>query len=275
MLVCFLFVVALGIASGILWSKFTRKGTAQFSKYDKDHSTITVLNTDEVISKLSKISTINISNIQSKENRVDFLCKKNAYSINNENGTAYIEYDFSARDIILAIASKRLIKKIKFWKSVRKAMQINEIMDTLKSNCFSESKEYKKINLYAKAAAISLLVSCLVFALMGFAFGLSSTHDTAISEVKKAEFSYGVTYGELIDGYIRNAEWTAFNSDDDTAVVEVCGTSIEGEQIRIQFWGNSGMGFSYSSISLAYFEADGVSLDEYEAMEYIYWYLNE
>ena len=275
MLVCFLFVVVLGIASGILWSKFTRKGTAQFSKYDKDHSTITVLNTDEVISKLSKISTINISNIQSQENRVDFLCKKNAYSINIENGTAYIEYDFSARDIILAIASKRLIKKIKFWKSARKAMQINEIMDTLKSNCFSESKEYKKINLYAKAAAISLLVSCLVFALMGFAFGLSSTHDTAISEVKKAEFSYGVTYGELIDGYIRNAEWTAFNSDDDTAVVEVCGTSIEGEQIRIQFWGNSGMGFSYSSISLAYFEADGVSLDEYEAMEYIYWYLNE
>ena len=91
------------------------------------------------------------------------------------------------------------------------------------------------------------------------------------------EFRDGVTYEELIDVYLKDAEWTAGNSETDTAVVEINGTSVEGEKICIQFWGDMGMGMSYKNLTLKYCEADGVSLEPDSVMEYIYlyYYLNE
>ena len=260
-----LFAIILGIVSEVLWFNFFRKGSKQFSKYDKDHSSIIVTNADDIVSKLKRNVNLEISGIQSEENQINFLCQNNNYTINIENGTAYVEYD------VWALLGR---KRLRFWKSARKAMQINAIMDTLRSDDLPEAKVYDKIKLYAKAYVASF-VAFLIFLVIGVCSFGGATYDNAITEAKALEYSFGVTYGEIIDGYVKNAEWTAFNSDDDTAVVEVCGTSVEGEQIRIQFWGNPGMGFSYSSIRLAYVEADGEELDVDVAIACMYWYLVE
>lgn len=260
-----LFAIILGIASEVLWFSFFRKGSKQFSKYDKDHSSVIVSNADDIVSKLKKNVNLEISGIQSEENQINFLCQNNNYTINIENGTAYVEYD------VLALLGR---KRIRFWKSVRKAMQINAIMDTLKSDGLVETKAYEKIKLYAKVYVASF-VAFLIFLVIGFCSFLGVRYDDAITDAKALEYSFGVTYGEIIDGYVKNAEWTAFNSDDDTAVVEVCGTSVEGEQIRIQFWGNPGMGFSYTSIRLACVEINGDELDADAVIAYMYWYLIE
>lgn len=91
------------------------------------------------------------------------------------------------------------------------------------------------------------------------------------------EYHENTTYGNLIDKYIPNAEWTAFNYlDTDTAVVEINGTSIADEVICIQFCGEGGMGFNNVNIQQFtpyYFEIDGEPYDYDAAFAYIYLYV--
>ncbi len=270
-----LIAIVLGIIGELLWFKFSRAGQKQFTKYDKEHSNITVLNTEEVVSKLNQVSNLGISDIRSEENQVSFACKNNCYTIYIEDGKAYTEYDMSGFGVRLSTLGK-ITKKIKFWKSAHKAILINMVMDTFQNNCLPTKKEYEKTTFFAKTSVIAF-VAFLLFLVIGFFTVIGSISNNSISNVQKMEFYDNVTYEELIDSYISDAEWTAFNTDNDVAVVEVNGMSIEGENICIQFWGSMGMGFSDESLELAYFEVDGTSIDPNEAMEYIYiyYYLNE
>ena len=169
----------------------------------------------------------------------------------------------------------KLKKKIQFWKSAHGAMQINTIMDSFQSNHVTETKTYQKIKCYAKAA-VATFIAFLIFLVVGCISFVGSVSNKAVSDAQTMVYDNGVTYGELIDVYLWDAEWTVFNSESDMAVVEVNGISVEGEDICIQFWGDSGMGLSYRSLTLAFFEADGVAYEPDAFMEYIYWnyYLN-
>ena len=155
-------------------------------------------------------------------------------------------------------------------------MVVNMIMDALQSQSPIEKKEYHKTKFFAKSAVVSY-ISFAIFLVIGLFSFFGAISDKAISEAKRMEFCDGVSYEELIDTYLKDSEWTAFNAETDTAVVEITGTSVEGENICIQFWGDLGMGLSYSHLTLEYFEVNGMSIDPQEAMEYIYlyYYLHE
>ena len=97
--------------------------------------------------------------------------------------------------------------------------------------------------------------------------------DKAIQNVRSSLYNETTTYDEIIDAYLINPDWTAFNSDKDAPVVEVNGISVEKEDICIQFIGELGLGFHLvekQQFRLRYFEVDGKSVDAEEAMEYIY-----
>jgi hypothetical protein len=120
------------------------------------------------------------------------------------------------------------------------------------------------------------LAAMLLCLFIGIVNMTGDVYGEAITKVKNTEYSNGVTYGTIINGYLKEPEWKAFNSDTDTAIVEVNGTSIADENICIQFAGTAGMGFngvSNQTFYIRYFEADGESLDQDAAMEYIYEYL--
>ena len=136
--------------------------------------------------------------------------------------------------------------------------------DKILDVCYS-----KKIKIYAKAS-VAAFVAFLIFLIAGVSSFLGSKYDAAIEDAKTMTYYNNITYGELIDEYVRDAEWTAFNSESDMAVVEVHGTSVDGDKVCIQFWGESGMGLSYRTLTLEYFEVDGVSMDPNWMMEYIY-----
>ena len=270
-----LFAIALGIVGEILWFKFYSDSKKNFTKYDKEHSKIAILNAEEFVSKLKQNSSLGISNIVPEPNQVKFVCKNSEHIINIENGIAYVDYDMSGCEVRVSLIGK-LAKRFRFWKSAHKAILVNMIMDSFQNHNSAEQKMYQKTKIYAKAAVIAF-VSFLIFLVIGFCSSIGSAFNEAISDAQAMEFIDGVSYGELIDVYLKDAEWSSFNGERDIAVVEVNGTSVEGEKICIQFWGDMGMGLSYKSLKLEFFEADGVSLDPDAMMEYIYlyYYTNE
>ena len=270
-----LFAVILGVVGELLWFKFYRTSQNQFTKYDKEHSTVAILDAAEIVTTLNKHASLGISDIKLEENQVSFTYKKDYHTIHIEDGKAYAEYDMFGFGVRLSFIGK-ITKKFKFWKCVHKAMHINVIMDTFQNNSLPTQKEYEKTKIFAKASVIAY-AAFLIFLVIGFFTAIKSISNSAVSDVQKMEFYNDITYEELIDSYVKDAEWTAFNTDNDVAVVEVSGISIEGENICIQFWGSMGMGFSDESLELAYFEVNGVSINPIKAMEsiYMYYYLNE
>ena len=265
-----LLAIALGIISELFWFLFYRNGKKNFTKYDKEHSKVAVSNVEEIISKLNQKQNLGISNIVSEVNQISFIGKKSNYTINIENGMAYVDYDTSGCEVRVSLISK-LIKRFNFWKSANKAMFINIIMDMLANDGSANTKEYEKTKFIGKSAVIAF-ASFLIFLVIGCFSFAGSVSNEAVSDAQKMEFRAEVTYEELVDSYIKDAEWTAFNGEGDIAVVEVTGTSVEGEDVCIQFWGDMGMGLSYKSLTLKFCEIDGVSLEPDVVMEYVYMY---
>jgi sulfur carrier protein ThiS len=116
------------------------------------------------------------------------------------------------------------------------------------------------------------MIVCLIIGISGMT---GNMQEEAIDNVKAMVFYEGVTYEELLNTYIVNPEWTAFNSENDIVIVEMNGTSIENDQVCIQFSGEMGMGFNgvgQQDFKLRYFDINGESLDPVGAMEYIYNY---
>ena len=270
-----LFAIILGIIGEICWFKFNRDSLKHFSKYDKEHSNITVASVDEIASKLNQNSSLGISNIVSEQNSVSFTCENNNCIITVENGTAYVNYDMSGCEVRVSLIGK-LTKRFAFWKSAHKAILINTIMDALQNNTSADKSTYQTTKICAKAAVIAF-VSFLIFLVIGFCSLLDGVSNEAVTDAQTMEFYDAVTYEEVIDSFLKDAEWSAFNAENDIAVVEVNGTSVDGEKVRIQFWGDAGMGLSYRSLTLEIFEVDGISLDPDLTMEYIYlhYYITE
>ena len=135
-------------------------------------------------------------------------------------------------------------------------------MDSLAGKNTEEgTKGYKKIKNDWTMLDILFFVM-IAFYLIGMFNIIKNIHEEGIERVKNIEFLNGITYGELVHGYIREPEWTAFNSDKDVAIIEVNGKSVEGEEICIQFGAEGREGFnliSSQNFRPIYFEADGES----------------
>lgn len=270
-----LLALVIFIIGEIFHSKLYRNGEKQFKKYDKEHSTVPSVSANDFALRLNAISNPEISKVECNGNKVNLVCRKNEYTINVENGVASVEYDKGGYEIKISKMG-RFFNRFKLRKSARKATVINRVMDCVSGKNIEDSeKEYREVENNIKTLNI-LEILGVIFLIIGMCNMAGNLSGKAIDNVKTTEFSTGVTYEELISGYIQTPEWDAFNSDKDRVIVEVNGTSIENEKICMQFAGDPGMGFNHVNLQkfqLIYFEADGESLDPDAAMEYIYEYL--
>ncbi len=270
-----LLAFVLVIVAEVFLIKFYYDGEKQLAKYDKEHSTVSVTSVEELVAKMRAIPNAGINQVDCDGNKVNLTCQSGKYIVNVENGIAAVEYDRCGCGLKLSSLS-RILQLFKFTKAVNKAVEINTVMDGLSGkNNAEEEKEYKKVKADRNGLGISVLVMfvCLVIGLCSFFGGVE---DAAVENVKAMEFYEGITYGELISGYIENPEWTVFNTETDTPIVEVNGTSVEEEEIRIQFSGEMGMGLNgveNQSFRLRYFGIDGESYDAEEVMWYVYEFL--
>lgn len=271
--------ILLGFVLAIIGEVFIIKlywnGEKQLAKYNKEHSDVEAASAEVFIEKLNSISTLTVSNIECNGSRVNLKYQNNLYVINVENGIAAVEYDRNGCGFKLSSLGK-ILRLFKFSKAAKKAVEINYVMDCVANKDTSlHQKENQKVKTDTKLVMVSFvaMVICLIIGVVGMTGGL---YEDAINQVKDTEYFAGMTYGELIEAYLVEPEWTAFKSDTNTAVVEVNGLSVEDETICIQFLGEYGFGFNSNieqKFTLSYLDADGVSLDADAAMQIIYEYL--
>ena len=256
--------ILLAVVAEIMLIKLYGRGALQFKKYDKANSDVLSENADEFVSKLRMISDLNINKVSCDGNKVNIVYKNNKYNIKIENGIASVEYDTAGCFAIKLSQIKKILKIFKFSKAIKKATIINSVMDRMSGkDAKSSEKEYKKINKQRQVLNITILamVSCLVIGVFAMS---NDMKDEMIDKVKSMEYSSGMTYGDIIDKYIKDADWENGVSEDDTALVEIKGVSIKNEKIHIQFIGELGMGMHNikgQKFKLYYFEVDGESLD--------------
>lgn len=272
----FIFVaLVFGVIAEIFILKLYKDGGKQLSKYDKNNSAVRASSSEELASVISRLPNSGVSNIEVRGNDVGLTLKNNKYTINVENGIAAVKYDMAGTGVRFSKFG-RILKPFRFGKSAKKAVAINSLFDEIMGRKEpNDEKEYKKVANDRKIFFISL-AAMLIFLIIGICNMTGSIHGEAVTKVKNTEYFNGVTYGTLINGYLKEPDWNAFNSTTDTAIVEVNGTSVEGEKIRIQFSGSRGMGFSGVSnqnFDVSYFEADGEKFDPDAAMEFVYEYL--
>ncbi len=274
----FIFVAfALIVPAEIFLIKFYYDGEKLFKKYDKDHSNVQCVNVEEFVSRIKAFTEWDTSKVECNGNKVNLVYQKNKYVINIEDGIAAVEYDRRGCGIKIS-GIGRIFKIFRFHKAIKKAAAINNVMDSLAGKNTEEgTKGYKKIKNDWTMLGI-LFFAMIAFYLIGMFNIIKNIHEEGIERVKNIEFLNGITYGELVHGYIREPEWTAFNSDKDVAIIEVNGKSVEGEEICIQFGAEGREGFnliSSQNFRPIYFEADGESLDTDAAFLYLYEYLYE
>jgi hypothetical protein len=267
--------LVIGVITEIFILKLYKDGEKQLSKYDKSHSAVRMSSSEELASVINRLPNSNANNIEVQGNDVKLKLKNNKYTLNVEEGIASVKYDLAGTKLKFSKFG-RIAKPFIFSKSAKKAVAINSLFDKLMGKKDSnDEKEYKKVKNDSNMMWISLVVA-LICLFIGIANLKGDIYGEAITKVKNSEYYNGVTYGTIINGYLEAPEWKAFNSDADTAIVEVNGTSIANEKICIQFAGTAGMGFngvSNQTFYVRYFEADGESLDRDAAMEFIYEYL--
>ena len=256
--------------------KFYRDTGKEFEKYDKKNSDVLASSIEEFVSKIGTMSGFQINSADYSSNKIYLLYMKNEYVISIEEGRAFVEYDKSGCQRRMS-AIGRLFRIFKFGKASQKAAMINIVMDYAAGRNISEQEQQCRKIAKERNLLKILIIAIMVFSLVGFLSVIQNMSQIAITKMKETEFIEGVTYEELIDGYLKTVEWKAFNSDAHTAVVEVKGMSVENEEICIQFWGD-GRGYGNidrQNFSLKYFEIDGVSVDPNISMEIIYEYLFE
>lgn len=274
--IMFLLFVALVFA--VIGIVFTDKvyyyGLKQFRKYDMENSCLTFDSIDDLISKIKMFPDVDIISIDKDSNTVTIRLKRNKYCIVVENNIAYVEYNNPYSIKFSRIG--RIIRTLKVNKAVKKAVLINKLLDKVADNYTSnDQKSYKKCLNSSRWMTISviMMIVCLV---LGCFSMLGNLEQDAIDNVKSTHYNERITYDQIIDRYLINAEWEAFNSDRDMVVVEVNGMSVENEMICIQFSGEAGLGFNgvdHQEFELHYFAVDGESIDPNAAMEYILDYL--
>ncbi len=270
-----IFVIVAIVVGEVFLTKLYNDGGKQFKKYDVDNSNVQVASAEELASKLRTIIDLGISGVECNGNNVNVICKNNNYSINVDNGIASIEYDCSKIGFSFSKIGK-ILKMRKFIKSTEKAIVINKVMDRIAcKDVLQEDKEYKKIKIDKTGMMISLILA-IISVVIAAVISMGATHGEAVEKVKNTEYCAGITYEDLIDVYLDEPEWKSFVSDTSTAIVEVNGTSIEGDTMCIQFKGDLGVGYNSigsQEFTLDYFDVNGEPVDPFEVMDYIYGYL--
>ncbi len=270
-----LFVALVFAVIGIVFTdKVYYHGLKQLRKYDMENSCLTFDSIDDFISKIKMFPDVDIISIAKDTNTVTIRLKRNKYSIVVENNIAYVEYNNPYSIKFSRIG--RIIRTLKVNKAAKKAVLINKLLDKVTDKyTANDQKSYKKYLNSSRLMTISviLMIACLVIGSFSM-FG--NLEQDAIDNVKSTYYNERITYDQIIDRYLIDAEWEAFNSDRDIVVVEVNGMSVENEMICIQFSGEAGLGFNgvdHQEFELRYFDVDGKSIDPDAAMEYIYDYL--
>ena len=268
----YLFLAFLLVIVGeIFLIKLYGNGGEQLEKYDKEHSDIEVSNFEEFVSKLKAVKGLNVNKVDSNAGISTITFQGNKHKMNVENGKVSVEYDMAGCQLRISSIG-RILKAFKFGKTVKRAVLINSALDSITGRTTDENtKQYKKVSNSRVILNVSI-IAIIVFCIMGISSFSGGIHEEAIEKVKATEFYAGYTYGDVVERYVYEPEWSAFNSDTDVAIVEMNGTSIENETICIQFSGELGMGFNSVGIQdfkVRYFELDGESLNPESAMIYI------
>ena len=247
-----------------------RYGGKQFTKYDKDNSGLSYESMEDFVSRVKGISGVEARYKDGSDNGIELIYKKNKYVLGYENNKIFVDY-VASKCTTNVFWLSGTFRAFSFSKVVKKAYLINSVLENISEKDVLCTREYKKFKNCVMGTIVSVIIM-IALALIGVFSFFSGTKDEAISNVKEIEFNNDMTYGEIIEGYIANPEWTAFNSENDTVVVEVTGKSVEMQQICIQFLGEAGMGFGEvdkQEFDLAYFEVGGKSVEPELAMEYI------
>ncbi len=272
----FLIATLVAIASAICSFVIKRSGKKQLSKYSKENSPLVCSSVEDLSLKLSSVDNVKICDVNPETNMVNLICENYVFTIKIEDGKAFVVYDMSGFGTYFSPISKT-ISSFTAPKSAKKAIIINEVMDQIVGSDevdYTKLKTNLQINTTIVIFGFIAFVVCLIISILDLFVG---SKNDAISNVKDDLFYYDSyqysTYEELIDEYIPDAKWSAFDSDQNCIVVEVMGTSIYDEIICIQFVGETG-GYYDSAESqeftLEYFEADGDAINAQAAMEYIY-----
>lgn len=266
-------LIVVAIIAEVVLIKFFAEGGKQLEKYNSLNSKVDVGNAEMLVSKLENLSGAGIKKIECQENTVILKCKGTKYLINVVNGIASVEYDKSGCRVKLSKVG-RILRVFKFSKAVKRAIVINTIMDNISGNAgFESEKEYSKVKklknmLFGLLLAVIVLTLIVMFSLTG------DKYSEAIDRVKNQEYDSGVTYGEIIDSYVLNPEWEAFNEvEKQQPTVEVNGINSNNDKVCIQFVGELGMGFNgveNQDFKIFYFDVNGESVDPNQAIQLIY-----
>ena len=270
-----IFAFIFGIIGSIISMRSDSKAYKQILKYDKEHSDIACADLNELAEKIKAVNCADVEQVRNVEDKIIVDCKKNSYSLRVENGVAYVEYDKNGCGLKISPLG-RFIRIFRVAIAGRKAIVINSIMDCVAGkDAKLFEKEYKTVH-NGLPSIIVFMVAMLVCVIIGCVLLLGEQNDKVVEKVKGTEYYSGVTYGELLDGYLIEQEWTSFTTDGDRACVEVDGVGLDGEAIEIQFLGELGYGFSNienRNFEIYYAGIDGESYDPDFVMDMIYEYL--
>ena len=239
-------------------------GGKQFLKCNKENSKLSFSTLEDFVSSIKSIPGIEVHNVDDANNKVELVYKRQKYVMLFENDKAFIEYDTAGCGARVSVIG-RTFKMLAFCKAVKKAYIINNVFG------IDSDKDFTKFKV-CKAGMFGSVVAMLICAVVGVVSLLSGVKDGAINNVKESVYRDDMTYGYIIEGYIKDPEWKAFNNDNGVAVVEVNGTSVEKQSICIQFMGEGGMGFNdvdTQEFKLYYFGVDGKSVEPESSMAYI------
>lgn len=270
-----IFAFIFGIIGSIISMRSDSKAYKQILKYDKEHSDIACADLNELAEKIKSVNCADIEQVRNVEDKIIVDCKKNSYSLRVENGVAYVEYDKNGCSLKISPLG-RFIRIFRVAIAGRKAIVINSIMDCVAGkDAKLFEKEYKTVH-NGLPSIIVFMIAMLVCVIIGCVLLLGEQNDKVVEKVKGTEYYSGVTYGELLDGYLLEQEWTSFTTDGDRACVEVDGVGLGGEAIEIQFLGELGYGFSNienRNFEIYYAGIDGEAYDPDFVMDMIYEYL--
>ena len=270
-----IFAFIFGIIGSIISMRSDSKAYKQILKYDKEHSDIACADLNELAEKIKAVNCADVEQVRNVEDKIIVDCKKNSYSLRVENGVAYVEYDKNGCGLKISPLG-RFIRIFRVAIAGRKAIVINSIMDCVAGkDAKLFEKEYKTVH-NGLPSIIVFMVAMLVCVIIGCVLLLGEQNDKVVEKVKGTEYYSGVTYGELLDSYLLEQEWTSFTTDGDRACVEVDGVGLDGEAIEIQFLGELGYGFSNienRNFKIYYAGIDGESYDPDFVMDMIYEYL--
>lgn len=262
MLVAFLIMLVFAVIAEVCLIKLINKSNEQFSKYNAENSNVLADSIEDLIRRLNEVPNIKITDISNTTDTVKFKANKRKYTLNFKNGIVSVEYKYPK--IEGKPEPSKFFKVIKLSKDAQKATVVNSIMDYLSGKDSKENNKVKsKLSNTRRTMELSTIVM-IISMCIGIGICLSGKQSDGIDNVKSTLYSGSISYGDIVNYYVPNQEWTVFNSETDTACVEVNGTDEENNQICIQFLGDLGLGLNNmgsQKFEMTYFELNGEPID--------------